>query len=105
MKLKVYTIYDSKIQTYMRPFFLQANGAARRAFEDLVNDKSTEISRHPEDYTLFELATFDDQTGVFENANAPTSLGLAQEYIREEKNPFQNKTSPVQLMQSQGAQQ
>lgn len=83
MKLNVYTIYDSKVKAYMAPFMAQTNGAALRMFEDTVRDEKTVLNKHPEDYSLFAIATFDDSTGKYENLETPNSLGVAIEYKGE----------------------
>lgn len=59
------TIYDSAVEAYMRPFFVPAVGAAMRAFTDEVNNPQGDMFKHPEDYVLFELGEWDDQTGRF----------------------------------------
>lgn len=45
----------------MPPFYMNSTGAAARAFEDSVNDSSHAFNKHPADYTLFEIGTFNDQ--------------------------------------------
>lgn len=55
------TLYDSKAETYTNPAAVESPAAAIRQFDMLVNDKqSTMVSTHPEDFTLFEVATFKD---------------------------------------------
>lgn len=66
MKLHIYAIFDSAVGAYMRPFFLQSDGAAKRAFKDLATDPNHDIGRHPEDYALFWLGTYCDQSSEFE---------------------------------------
>lgn len=83
MKLNVYSIFDSKVKAYMQPFMAQTNGQALRMFEDTVRDEKTVLNKHPEDYTLFGIATYDDLTGKYENLATPDSLGVAIEYKGE----------------------
>jgi hypothetical protein len=66
MKVNIYAVYDSAAKAYGRPIFLQADGLVMRAFKDMVNDprKETDISKHPEQFTLFKIAEYDDQHGV-----------------------------------------
>lgn len=77
MLLRAFTVYDSKVDGYLRPFFMQTPAEAMRAFKDTVNDGQSPISKHPEDYTLFEVGTFDESTGRIEPLDAPLGLGLA----------------------------
>ncbi len=60
MKLIVYSIFDEKGKSYSRPFFMHHHGEALRAFQDLVMDQQSMISRHPEDYKLYVLGMFSD---------------------------------------------
>jgi hypothetical protein len=64
---KIYTIYDSKVSAYtIKPFCGQSKGSVVRELFDVVNgpDKSAPLAKHPHDYSLFEIGTFDDSTGV-----------------------------------------
>nr|QJB19242.1 MAG: nonstructural protein [Microvirus sp.] len=85
MKLKVFSIYDAKMGTYQQPFCAQTIGQATRLFDDLVNDQNTGPNKHPEDYTLFEIGSFEDEKGYFESMNTPHSLCLALELHRASK--------------------
>lgn len=63
MKLEIYSVFDKKALVYGRPFFLLNDATAIRAFTDLVNDPSTDVNRHPSDYQLFHVGSFEDTTG------------------------------------------
>lgn len=61
---KMFAVYDLKAVAYLQPFFSCNPGSAVRAFGDAVRDGKSPLSIHPEDYQLFELGTFDDNSGV-----------------------------------------
>lgn len=82
MILKVFTVYDSKVEAYLSPFYMPTVASAIRAWETTVNDPSTQFSRHPADYTLFEIGTFDDATAMFEMHPAKRPLQTALEAKR-----------------------
>lgn len=63
MRLNVYTVFDSASQAYMRPFFMQSDGQALRSFTDIAQDADHEIGKHPEDYSLYRIGTYDDGKG------------------------------------------
>ena len=65
MKLNAYVIYDAASASYQRPFFVNADGAAIRAFGDLTKDQAHPIGQHPEDYSLHRIGTFDDNNAKF----------------------------------------
>ena len=64
MRLNVYTIFDTASGAYMRPFYMQADNAAIRSFKDLAVAADHEIGKHPEDYSLWRIGTFDDNKGM-----------------------------------------
>jgi len=80
MVSKVFSVYDAKIGSYSTPFIQQTVGQALRAWIDVCNDKTTMFYKHPEDYTLFEIAEYDDETGKYNNLHTPKPHGLALEY-------------------------
>lgn len=82
MKSKVFTVYDSKAATYMRPFLMNTVGEAVRSWIDVVNDPSTQFHKHSEDFTLFEIAEYDDETAQFKNLPAAIAHGNAIEFKR-----------------------
>lgn len=64
MLLNAYSIYDRKALQYHPPFYASTDGAAARSLSDLVQDPNTTIGRHPSDYVLYAVGTYDDQKGV-----------------------------------------
>ena len=81
---KVFAVYDSKVEAYLSPFIMQTRGQALRAFTDTVNDPNTNFFKHPEDYTLFEIGDWDEQSGSYVMHPAKTSLGVAIEFKKED---------------------
>lgn len=63
MKIKMFAIYDNKVEAYMLPFFALTPAQADRNFADLVADKNTPVGRHPGDHILYLIGGFDDRTG------------------------------------------
>jgi len=80
MELQMFTVYDSKAEAYLSPFFFPSRGQAVRAFGDMSNDQNHSFNKHPEDYTLFCLGTFEDETGTMHLLPTKESLGLAIEF-------------------------
>lgn len=65
MILNAYSIYDNKALQYHPPFFASTDGAAVRSLRDLANDPNTTVGRHPSDYVLYKVGTYNDQNGQF----------------------------------------
>lgn len=80
MKVKIFSVQDSKAGVFMQPFPAVNELVALRGFADAAKDKVTNVGKHPEDFNLFELGEFDDQEGKFTNLNTPKMLGTANQY-------------------------
>ncbi len=80
MQLRMFCVYDSKVEAYLPPWYQQTTAAGIRAFSDTVMDETTMLSKHPADYTLFEIGTFDQDTGRCEMYEANRNLGCAVEF-------------------------
>lgn len=65
MRLFVITIRDSAAEAFHAPLFFPAIGMAERWFRDEVNSTNPEgvINKHPEDYELHQLGSFETATG------------------------------------------
>lgn len=84
MKIKIFTVYDSKAELYMQPFFAQSTGAAVRAFQDTCQNPDHVFCKHPSDFTLFEIGIWDDAMATMKLYDAKTPLGSAIEYVNRD---------------------
>jgi len=64
MQLKAYSIRDLKSEVFNTPFFQKTHGEAERNFRTLVNDPKSTIASFPEDYDLFYIGDYEDNTGT-----------------------------------------
>lgn len=62
---QVVSVWDCAMQAYPRPFTVPSTGMALRSFSDEVNNPESAIAKHPEDYELHHLASFDEESGIF----------------------------------------
>lgn len=76
MKLEMFSIYDHKALAYIRPFFTPNTAMARRAIIDASADPEHMFHKHPKDFGLYHMGSFDDATGVIETIEPPLALGL-----------------------------
>jgi len=81
--MKIFSIYDSKAEAYLQPFFAPTKAYAIRQFTQAANDESADFHKFAADYTLFELGSWDEQTGTIAPNEAKTALGSAIEYINQ----------------------
>lgn len=63
MEQIICAVFDRQALAYMTPMFFQATGQAVRAFTDAVNNQENEFGKHPEDYAVFKLGSYDPGTG------------------------------------------
>lgn len=56
-------IKDRATDAFQVPFFTHTVGQAMRMFIDAVNTKDSQMGAHPEDYDLYELGYFNEDTG------------------------------------------
>lgn len=77
MKTRVFSIFDAKAAVFGVPFFVHNDAMAVRLFSDLVNDPKSMVARHPEDYSLYFVGTFEDDTALITGEVTPTSLMTA----------------------------
>lgn len=75
MKMILMAVRDAKVSCFMRPWVARSEGEAIRAFADLVNEPGHDLNKHPEDYTLFQVGKFDDQTGEVSDATCVSVCG------------------------------
>lgn len=81
MKYQIFSVYDSKAEFYGKPFFMTSVGEAIRGFQDVSIDENTTIGRHPGDFTLFHVGTWDDAYSEFDIFDARINLGTALEHM------------------------
>lgn len=83
MVIKIFSVYDSKAEAYLPPFFMPSRGVALRAFAEASNSADHKFSRYAADFTLFELGEFCDSTCKFKLHAALINLGSALEFRKD----------------------
>lgn len=75
MKQVVVSIFDRLAEVYSRPVFVATEALAVRSFSDEVNNaEGGDLGKHPGDYDLYVLGSFDDNTGRFGMEDYPRLL-------------------------------
>lgn len=82
--LKAYAIMDLKMKLFNSPFFTQNSAVATRMFADSVNGENNVVTKHPEDFALYEIGEFDPESGLLV-ASHPVNLGLAVQFVNPNK--------------------
>ena len=87
MLFTVFSIYDSAVQSWLPPIFARNKGEMLRNFADAVSDPQSRLAKHPHDYALFELGTFDDSKCEFSLLIAPVRLCVAVDFVKSPDGP------------------
>lgn len=74
MKLCIYSILDSKAQVFGTPFAQINDEVAERTCRQLVLDQEHQMSKSPEDYSLYRLGEFNDDVGNIEALPLPKAV-------------------------------
>jgi len=85
MRYKIVAIRDRAIDAFGVPAFVNNIGGAIRSFGDEVKrphsvDRPNNLNQHPEDYDLYSLGEFDDETGTFE-CTRPQQIAIGKDYV------------------------
>lgn len=88
MKQKVFSIYDSKTEVFDFPIYGKTTNEIIRELSRVVNTENdrNKFYLYPQDFTLFELGTFDDSDGKFDSLSTPHSLLLLHD-LKVESSP------------------
>jgi len=82
MRYKIFTVRDRAIDAYGQPFYATSVGGAVRSFSDEINRPAdnNQLAKHPEDFDLFLLGEYDDQTGEFDTTR-PAQVAVGKDLI------------------------
>lgn len=87
LKLRLYSIYDSKAEQFSPPQVYHNDMLALRGFESVVNDDKMFIKKYPEDFTLYYVGNLGDSDGRYyvencDESRIPILIGRAIEYVQ-----------------------
>lgn len=57
------SLRDSKAEVFLPPFFVPTVGVAYRQLQDELKRPDSELAKHAGDYSLYQVGTWDDETG------------------------------------------
>jgi hypothetical protein len=91
MKYLVFTVFDRVSECHGTPYYAVSKGSAIRGFNDEINRPSADnqLFKHPKDFELCYLGTFDDQTAEFELQSQPSTLIRGDDCIKPENQQTQ----------------
>lgn len=82
MKLQLFSIRDAKAGVFHRPFYKPNAAEAERDFATGVNDQKSTMFLYPEDFDLYYLGTYDEETGTGQFLETPQHIKKAIHCVR-----------------------
>lgn len=77
--LPVFALRDSKSESYGMPVVYKSSGLMIRDLTDQVAQGQSIIAKHPQDFGLFHIGTYDPSTAVFTSLEQINCLGLVSD--------------------------
>lgn len=78
-------VYDTVAKVYAPPFYVNTKGEALRSLSNAVNDKQMgDLAKHPSDFILYVIGSFDDNAGLLTAVVPPEKLGIASDFVNVE---------------------
>jgi len=71
MKKVLYSVYDVKSEFYGSPVLFHNDEDARRGIASVFSNPGSMMATYPEDYRLFRLGNFNDNSGSIEHCAVP----------------------------------
>ena len=80
----VYAIFDKKQEMFDSPFFATTEFNAKRRFIMMIDEKGSVLNRWHQDYTLYILGNFSQNTGFFDDGLKKEIMD-GKSYVKEDK--------------------
>lgn len=79
-KMHIVAVWDRAADAFMNPFVVPSLGLAIRSFQDEINRPEGDMFKHPDDFDLYHLGLFDQDTGTFEvEKGLPKQLSIGKQ--------------------------
>lgn len=91
----MYSIRDAKAEVYNSPFYQKTHGEAERNFRQLIHDEKSMVAKYPEDYDLYYLGEYDDNTGLIKALDTPQHVAKAIQFLVPKNSAQETGLHPV----------
>lgn len=81
--MMIYAVYDVKAASYGTPAFLASKGIALRGFADVCANGQSQFAKHPGDFQMFELGSYDPNSGLITPHPQPIFCFSASEVVQQ----------------------
>ncbi len=76
----IFTVFDVKAEAYLQPFFAHKEALALRMFTEAASDPDHQFCKHAEDYTLFAIGEWEENSGEIQMYDVKKPLGNALQF-------------------------
>ena len=76
----MFTVKDVKTKLFAAPFFQKNAATAIRSFSTACEDTNTDLNKYPEDFSLYEVGSFDPETGQI-HSEIPNQIANASDFV------------------------
>lgn len=82
MKQLAFALYDSKAKYFTPPFFCANEMVAQRMVMGLCQDPKSMVGQFPNDWTLFQIGTYDDEKAELVACSPLVNVGIVAQFAR-----------------------
>ena len=79
----IYSLFDKKSKLYMNTFTSINDGTAIREMQQAVTQEGSIIQKYPQDYALFKISEWDDESGMLQNQDRQQVIEIDQLIAKE----------------------
>lgn len=83
MKIRMFSIYDSKAEVWKKPVMIHTVAEAKRMMHKAVNQEG-ELQDYAGDFAIWEIGEWDDNRGLCVMLEEKICHGLASDYLDRE---------------------
>jgi hypothetical protein len=89
MDVKIYTVKDLKANAFLKPCFFPSNNAFELGVAACLTDEDHNFNKYTEDFALYELGSYNDNTGKLTTLEQPLHL-CSMDHIKTQYNKATN---------------
>lgn len=79
---QIYTIHDITAELYTQPFYGISDAVAIRSAQNLVHNPGTTFYDNPEDFRLYHIGQYNDETATIEQGSPRLVVRLSDLLIK-----------------------
>jgi len=85
VKKLIFCVLDSKANVFGTPFTQHNEAMALRSFQRAAIDPASDVSVFPDDFALFQLGEYEDDTGAITPLIPVRHICTARQFVHQEK--------------------